>query len=280
MPRPPVAPQSYAEYVPDIDLQGWKLEVLPTPEQWTHGRHGAWIVFQRPDDLPSPSMPDTEPVYHGAPLSVAYAILRQGFVAGTSTHSAPQGHHPRSLTGVFGIGRGSNVGEQVHLAQDRAKISACKEWRFQADLPPGAWSAPVVLAVGMPREEVVELVPLGADAWKVVIVRSPGHVLHHAGRPLQLFVNPVLFNTYKSIPRLLKGTYIMCGGSELNPTSWACRRGGTFASCGRWVRTVEVANRFDWSCTTEARRWLCPECLAHMQELLTFGHSLDPAIAP
>ena len=113
----------------------WMRDVLPEWESWTavylhmgepEGPGASVWAFQRTQyGRPSRSLlADLEWIMHGTVLSLAWKILREGFVVGPGAHSKIG----RSVSGMFGIAEGP-PGERLELAMARAKPARCTEWR-------------------------------------------------------------------------------------------------------------------------------------------------------
>lgn len=126
----------------------WMRAVLPEWESWTAvylhmgepESPGASVSAYRRTQYAPPSrnlLADPEWIMHGTVLSLAWKILREGFVVGPSAHSK----NSRSVSGMLGIAEGP-PGERLELAMARAKLARCTEW----PAGPSAWSVPVALA--------------------------------------------------------------------------------------------------------------------------------------
>jgi hypothetical protein len=146
----------------------FKKAMFQDPENWTasHKDEDVFIMFRR-----GPPFCNAHVVTHGAPLSVAYNILRDGIRVGDGQHAK----NGRPMHGVFCMHKGS-VENRIGHARDRSTSNRCPQ--FQKDEWPTAWTVPCVLAWITWRDTHVSHLERFADGcWKSCIASTIGGCL-------------------------------------------------------------------------------------------------------
>ena len=234
----------------------FKQELFPDSGEWRfHGslaHNENWACYCRGDPLR-----DTDAlVCHGCPLSVAYRILREGFVVGA-------GHHSKNGTtrkGVFVVS-GGWLPERVRLARNRSTTKRDTEWQHGVS----GWSTPCVLA--FPAGRVTTLEALGC-CYKSVIEGPEGAKIR-LPVDMALCLKRGEYARYTKLPALLlSGGVMMCGGKDADgcrdPLYWAYNHNMS-PSCGRVFNIDDRDRASSWLLTKGANIWFCSRGCCNQQ---------------
>ena len=254
----------------------WMRDILPEWDSWTavylhmgepEGPGASVWAFRRTHYGP-PSrclLADPEWIMHGTVLSLAWKILREGFVVGPSAHSKKG----RSVSGMFGIAEGP-PGERLELAMARAKPARCTEWREG----PSAWSVPVVLALPYGGGHT-RLHPLGSEGcYKCAVELPVKSVVRLTDADVLLLLCDEQASRYEQLQSLRDegalAHVMLCGGRQqwspqgevTEPLHWARTGTNMKPSCGRCIplSCLREGAGAGWWRSEKGKIWFCSWC--------------------
>lgn len=231
--------------------------MFPDPHKWTATRSGDVYVFTR-----GPPLLHGNFVTHGAPLSIAYNILRQGIRVGSGEHAK----NGRPMHGWFCMDGGS-ARDRIHNARDRSTSNRCLE--FQQKQWPTGWTVPCVLAwEPWPDTAVSHLERFTDGCWKSCIASDIG-TQRDMPDNMSLIINREELGSYIDLQNIEPEAYfyMVCGGKtrtdadgkeQLDSTYWAADSNNMPPSCGRCILASALRNS-GWS-RKKSKVWLCRSC--------------------
>ena len=210
-----------------------------------------------------PPLRDDRFVTHGTPLSIAYAVLRDGIRVGRGEHSK----NGRPMHGFFCIDGGS-VRNRITHARDRSTSSRCLE--FQNNMWPTGWTVPCVLAwEPWPDSEVSHLQKFKDGSWKSCIPSDIG-IQRSMPYNMNLIINAQELRSYVALQgiQLQAQLYMVCGGrtkwdaagtEQHDSLYWAADRNNMPPSCGRCILAFALGTSA-WRRKKQSGVWFCPSC--------------------
>ena len=220
---------------------------------WQQYQEGDWLRIV--DDGLTVPVGQTRAHYHGTTLSSIRPIRLQGFETSEPAHGCGRG--------IWGITMAAVEGHDVGHALERTKLR--KGW-LEHDQYLNGWTAPVVIGMKPPIEELKLHHAIGCPPCRVQLWKREARVVTVWGMPFEVYLHLPSFLRFRELPEnyasLNASTHVLCCSRLGQPeAALDCPR----VTCGKTCK-FEDLHAEGWHRAKESKLWFCKQC--HRTRLL------------